>query len=50
MIKDNLLKIKESLPSDIKLIAVSKTKPSSLIKEAYDTGHLDFGENTGFRV
>ena len=45
MIKDNLLKIKEYLPSDIKLIAVSKTKPSSLIKEAYDAGHMDFGEN-----
>ena len=45
MIKDNLLKIKESLPNDVRLIAVSKTKPISLIKEAYGTGQLDFGEN-----
>ena len=28
-----------------KLIAVSKTKPSELIQEAYDAGQLDFGEN-----
>ena len=45
MIKDNLLKIKESLPNDVCLIAVSKTKPISLIKEAYGAGQLDFGEN-----
>ncbi len=45
MIKDNLLKIKESLPNDVRLIAVSKTKPISLIKEAYGAGQLDFGEN-----
>ena len=28
-----------------KLIAVSKTQPISIIKEAYNTGILDFGEN-----
>ncbi len=27
------------------LVAVSKTKPVSAIQEAYDGGHLDFGEN-----
>lgn len=32
-------------PEEVKLIAVSKTKPMSLIREAFDTGHLDFGEN-----
>jgi pyridoxal phosphate enzyme (YggS family) len=27
------------------LVAVSKTKPEEDIKQAYDAGHLDFGEN-----
>ena len=31
--------------SSVKLIAVSKTKPVSLIQEAYDCGCRDFGEN-----
>lgn len=32
-------------PKDIKLIAVSKTKPMSDVSEAYDAGMCDFGEN-----
>lgn len=32
-------------PKDVTLIAVSKTKPASMITEAYDTGIRDFGEN-----
>ncbi|MEM6801550.1 MAG: YggS family pyridoxal phosphate-dependent enzyme [Bacteroidota bacterium] len=32
-------------PQEVKLIAVSKTKPMSLIEEAYEAGQLDFGEN-----
>jgi len=32
-------------PQKVQLIAVSKTKPKSLIKELYDFGHRDFGEN-----
>lgn len=32
-------------PKDITLIAVSKTKPVSLIQRAYDAGIRDFGEN-----
>lgn len=32
-------------PEDVTLIAVSKTKPISLIREAYDMGIRDFGEN-----
>jgi pyridoxal phosphate enzyme (YggS family) len=40
-----LLKIKTSLPANITLVAVSKTKPNELIIEAYQTGHKDFGEN-----
>ena len=30
---------------DVTLIAVSKTKPTELLKEAYDAGARDFGEN-----
>ena len=41
----NLKKIKKVLPQDIKLIAVSKTKPISDIQKAYSLGQLDFGEN-----
>ena len=32
-------------PGTILLVAVSKTKPASAIREAYDAGHRDFGEN-----
>lgn len=28
-----------------RLVAVSKTKPADLVKEAYEGGHRDFGEN-----
>ena len=44
-IKQNLEKIKVGLPANITLIAVSKTKPVALIKEAYDAGQRNFGEN-----
>lgn len=32
-------------PSHIRLVAVSKTKPASMIREAYALGQRDFGEN-----
>ncbi len=32
-------------PDEVKLIAVSKTKPASMIREAYAAGQRDFGEN-----
>lgn len=32
-------------PKEVTLIAVSKTKPASDLKEAYDAGARDFGEN-----
>ena len=44
-ITENLSKIKSELPSNVKLIAVSKTKPETDIIEAYNTGHKIFGEN-----
>lgn len=31
--------------NDVKLIAVSKTKPKEMVEAAYKTGILDFGEN-----
>lgn len=44
-IKNNLKKIISSIPESTTLIAVSKTKPVSIIQEAYKVGHRDFGEN-----
>lgn len=45
MIKENLLATKNSIPKNITLVAVSKTKPISDLKEAYETGQRIFGEN-----
>ena len=45
MIKENLEKIRATLPESVTLVAVSKTKPVSDIQEAYDAGHRTFGEN-----
>lgn len=45
MIKDNISEIRKELPSDIKLVAVSKYHPLSAIAEAYDAGQRIFGEN-----
>ncbi len=44
-IKENLFQIKSELPKQVTLVAVSKTKPIELIKEAYEAGQRDFGEN-----
>ncbi len=38
-------KIKNKLPDDVKLVAVSKTKTVSDIRKVYNLGHRDFGEN-----
>lgn len=55
MIKENLLKIQERIqnacqhasrnPDEVTLIAVSKTKPNEMIKEAISCGQMVFGEN-----
>lgn len=45
MIKENITTLLKTIPTSVKLIAVSKTKPIERIQEAYETGHLDFGEN-----
>ena len=44
-IAENLFNINNKLPENLTLVAVSKTKPSSDILEAYQTGHRIFGEN-----
>ena len=55
MIQDNLRQVEENINAaciisgrkreDVKLIAVSKTKPVSMLEEAYAYGCRDFGEN-----
>ena len=45
MIIENLNKIKSTLPENVTLVAVSKTKPKEDLKEAYDAGQRIFGEN-----
>lgn len=45
MIKDNLNQIKDVLPENVTLVAVSKTKPNELLMEAYEAGQRIFGEN-----
>ncbi|MDE5865534.1 MAG: YggS family pyridoxal phosphate-dependent enzyme, partial [Lachnospiraceae bacterium] len=55
MIRENIEEVKKHIsvtceecgrnPEEVKLIAVSKTKPVSMLKEAYDCGCRDFGEN-----
>ena len=44
-ITDKINSIKSNIPEQVKLIAVSKTKPNTDILEAYDSGHKIFGEN-----
>ncbi len=50
MIKQKLNKIKDDLLADTVLVAVSKTKPNSLIEEAYDAGQRIFGENKALEL
>ncbi|MDG1261853.1 MAG: YggS family pyridoxal phosphate-dependent enzyme [Flavobacteriales bacterium] len=44
-IKTSLERIKQSLPAEVTLVAVSKTHPATAIEAAYVTGHRVFGEN-----
>ena len=44
-IATQLQKIKESLPENVHLVAVSKTKPVTDLMEAYEAGQRIFGEN-----
>jgi PLP dependent protein len=44
-IKNNIINLRQRIPSGCTLIAVSKTNPVEKIKEAYDAGQRVFGEN-----
>lgn len=44
-ISENLKNIKSQLPSEVVLVAVSKTKPVNDLMEAYNSGQRVFGEN-----
>ncbi|MBP1646188.1 MAG: alanine racemase [Bacteroidetes bacterium] len=44
-IAENLKKIEQEIPNNVKIIAVSKTHPKEMIQEVYDFGHRIFGEN-----
>lgn len=44
-IQTNLLEIKSSIPDNVTLVAVSKTKPVLDLMEAYEAGQRIFGEN-----
>ena len=45
MIAQNIIQISQDLPSNVTLVAVSKTKPISDLMEAYNAGQRIFGEN-----
>ncbi|MCK5639058.1 MAG: YggS family pyridoxal phosphate-dependent enzyme [Flavobacteriaceae bacterium] len=45
LVTQNLNNFTKLIPQQVKLVAVSKTKPISDIQEAYDAGQRDFGEN-----
>ena len=50
MIKDNLNNVRSTIPENVTLIAVSKTKPVSDLQEAYDAGQRIFGENKALEM
>lgn len=45
VIEERLKFISNSIPENVTLVAVSKTKPNSSIQEAYNAGQRIFGEN-----
>lgn len=50
MIKENLNIVRATVPSNVTLIAVSKTKPVSDLQKAYDAGQRIFGENKALEM
>lgn len=50
MIKENLNIVRATVPSNVTLIAVSKTKPVSDLQEAYEAGQRIFGENKALEM
>ena len=49
-ISENLAQVRENIPSEVKLIAVSKLKPKEAILEAYNAGQRVFGENKALEM
>ena len=45
MIKERIIAIRQELPPEVKLVAVSKFHPVEAIREAYAAGQRAFGEN-----
>lgn len=55
MLRENLIQVQENInqacrkagrdPSEVTLIAVSKTKPVSMLETVYEAGIREFGEN-----
>lgn len=44
-VSEKIKQLKQNIPNNVTLVAVSKTKPNELILEAYQSGHKIFGEN-----
>ncbi len=44
-VSKNIISFKKELPANVRLVAVSKTKPVSVLFEAYQAGQRIFGEN-----
>lgn len=44
-IAQNIRLIEEEITDNVKLIAVTKTKPAAILQETYDSGFRRFGEN-----
>ncbi|HUX54078.1 MAG TPA: YggS family pyridoxal phosphate-dependent enzyme [Williamwhitmania sp.] len=44
-VADNLKHILSTIPPNVKLVAISKTKPLEVVMEAYQAGQRTFGEN-----
>ena len=44
-IAESITNIKSTLPDNVQLVAVTKTKPNEDIMAAYNAGHKVFGEN-----
>lgn len=44
-VAENYNKIKATIPTETKLVAVSKTKPIEAIREVYECGQREFGES-----
>lgn len=50
MIKENLERIRATVPAGTRLVAVSKTKPVEDLRAAYEAGQRIFGENKALEM